>query len=84
MKVYPARVIDSDGSKCRVRLFGDDGMPTGKVLVNVPLLSDTSDETVQSLIRQYASAFPDISGNELDTAARQNLYYNSHQPVTIE
>jgi len=35
-------------------------------------------------IQQEAARGSTWSDNELDTAAKQNLYYNSHQPITIE
>ena len=71
-----ARTIDFNGDgTCRVRLYGDDGLPSGKVLTGVKYSSDTMPTNVP---------LPKLSDNELDTAARQNLFYNSHHPVTIE
>jgi hypothetical protein len=72
-----ARTIDfsDDGTTCRVRLYGEDGLPTGKVLTDILLLSEKASTAV---------SLPKLSDHELDTAARQNLYYNSHQPVAIE
>jgi len=82
MKVYPARVIDTDGFKCRVRLLDEDGLPTGEVLIDIPLVSPNAQQL--ALIRQCSDMFGTQTDNELDTAARQNVYYNTHSPVEIE
>jgi len=79
------RIVDcsEDGKTCQVRLLGGDGLPTGQVLTDVPLVS-VLDAGFLALVKEHASSFPKLSDHELDTAARQNLYYNSHQPVVIE
>ncbi len=79
------RIVDfsEDGTICRVRLLDDNGMPTGQVLTDVPFVSELNTELL-ALVKKYTTLFPKLSEHELDTAARQNLYYNSHQPVIIE
>jgi len=71
-----ARTVDynKDGT-CRVRLYSEDGLPNGTVLTGVKFLSNAV---------SIADPLPKLSENELDTIARQNLFYNSHYPVTIE
>ena len=79
------RIVDmsEDGTTCRVRLLGSDGLPTGQVLTDVPLVCEL-DAGLLALVQEHAALLPKWSDHELDTAARQNLYYNSHQPVVIE
>jgi hypothetical protein len=76
-----ARVIDvsEDGTTCRVRLIDEGGLPTGEVRT-VKFMPDTPES------RAWAEqcTLPTLSDHDLDTAARQNVYYNSHQPVIIE
>jgi len=74
-----ARMIDHNGTTCRVRLLGSDGMPSGAVLTDIPLVREPS-----AAVCRLPSAVSQLSDHELDTMARQNLYYNSHQPVIIE
>ena len=72
-----ARIVDYDEKRqtCRVRLCGDDGLPNGVVLADIPYLPTATPVNVSS---------PKLPDEELDTMARQNLMYNSHHPVTIE
>jgi len=83
-----ARTVDVDvnaeGTICRVRLFDSSGVPTGKVLTGVQLASAVIDKQLLATAQQDIASFPNLSDHELDTAARQNLYYNSHLPVEIE
>ena len=74
------RVIDinKENATCRVRLLGSDGLPTGKVYADVKMLHGVPPELPE--LHAWASTWSD---HELDTAAKQNLYYNSHQPVEI-
>ena len=78
-----ARIVDwgEDRTTCRVRLCNEEGLPNGAVLTDVKYLPC---ETVQSAAEEKESAAASLSDHELDTMARQNLFYNSHQPVTIE
>jgi len=78
------RIIDfnEENATCRVRLLGSDGLPTGKVYTNVKIACDVPE--LHTRIQQEAVRVSTWSDHELDTAAKQNLYYNSHQPVTIE
>jgi len=83
------RVIDfnEENATCRVRLLDSDGLPTGKVYANVKRTHDVPEPALPELrqrIQQEAARVSTWSDHELDTAAKQNLYYNSHQPVTIE
>ena len=77
------RIVDfsEDGTTCRVRLLGSDGLPTGEVRTGVKFLPDAD---VQELVRQYAALFQNLSDQEMDKAAKQNLCYNNHDPVVIE
>lgn len=72
-----ARVVDYDEKRqtCRVRLCGEDGLPNGAVLAGVPYLATATPMKV---------SVPKRSEEELNTMARQNLLYNSHQPIVIE
>ena len=92
-----ARTIDfNDDGTCRVRLYGEDGLPSGAVLTGVHweriqesgVRSQNEDAGLRPSLPSVSSILtPDsspLTPNELDTAARQNLFYNSHQPVTIE
>jgi len=76
-----ARIIDCQGDVCRARLLDESGRPTGAVWEAIIV---TDNIQWNALARQYTEAFAPLSDHELDTAARQNLYYNSHLPVTIE
>ena len=78
------RIIDfnKDGTTCRVRLCGDDGVPMGNVFTGVRFVSDDAELTAFAI--KNAPVFSNLSDHDLDTAARQNLYYNSHNPVVIE
>ena len=78
------RIIDfnEENATCRVRLLDSDGLPTGKVYANVKMAHNAPELRAQ--MQQYATLFSTWSDHELDTAAKQNLYYNSHQPVKIE
>jgi len=78
------RIIDfnEENATCRVRLLDSGGLPTGKVYTNVKIASDVPELRMQ--IQQEAARVSTWSDHELDTAARQNLYYNSHHPVTIK
>ena len=78
------RIIDfnKDSTTCRVRLCGDDGMPMGSVLAHVKFAPDDAELTAFAI--EHAPVFSNLSDHDLDTAARQNLYYNSHNPVVIE
>jgi len=87
------RIIDfnEENATCRVRLLDNDGLPTGKVYANVKMTHDVPGPTLPELRKQIqqeaARVSPQLStwsDHELDTAAKQNLYYNSHQPVKIE
>ena len=87
-----ARTVDiNDDGTCRVRLYGESGLPNGAVLTGVKWKEsgDRREETEGMDGRSPASFLltPDsciLTPHELDTAARQNLFYNSHHPVTIE
>jgi len=57
-------------------------MPTGKVLTDVQYVAD--DAKLTAYAERYAPALSELTNNEIDTAARQNLYYNVHNPVIIE
>jgi hypothetical protein len=70
-----ARTIDFNGTHCRVRLCDKDGLPNGAVLTSVKYLSGEPPMSV---------SLPKLSDHELDTMARQNLLYNSHNPIVIE
>jgi hypothetical protein len=78
-----ARVIDYSETTCRVRLLGSDGLPTGQVLTDVPLVCEL-DAGLLALVKEHAALFPKLPDQELDTMARQNVLYNSHRPVVIE
>ena len=87
------RIIDfnEENATCRVRLLDNDGLPTGKVYAKVKMAHDVSEPALPELRKQIqqevARGSPQLStwsDHELDTAARQNLYYNSHHPVTIK
>ena len=56
MRIYPARVIDVNGSKCRVRLLDETGFPTGAVLVDVPMVSKV-DAALSAVILQRHGMF---------------------------
>ena len=78
-----ARMIDCNETACRVRLLDDNGLPTGQVLTDIPLITNP-DAGLLALVQEHAASFPKLPDQELDTMARQNLYYNSHQPVEIK
>jgi len=82
-----ARIVDwsEDRTTCRVRLCDEDGLPNGAVLTGVKYLPyETVDRRQQSVVEDKEFAAASLSGHELDTMAQQNLFYNSHHPVTIE
>ena len=72
-----ARIVDYNEADqtCRVRLCGENGLPDGAVLTGIPYLPTAMPIKVP---------LPQLSDEELDTMARQNLMYNSHSPVRIE
>jgi hypothetical protein len=73
-----ARIVDfNEDGTCRVRLFDENKLPQGKILTGVKFQSDAQPVTI-------AETLPELSGHELDTMARQNLFYNSHRRVVIE
>ena len=76
-----ARIIDCQGDVCRARLLDESGRPTGAVREAIIV---TDNIQWNALARQYAETFASLSDHELNTAARQNVYYNSHLPVEIE
>ena len=78
------RIIDfnEENATCRVRLLDNDGLPTGQVYTNVKIARNVLE--LRKRIQQEAARVSTWSDHELDTAAKQNLYYNSHHPVTIE
>ena len=82
--VGAGRIIDfnKDGTTCRVRLCDDEGVPMGNVLIGVKFAPD--DAELAAFAIKNAPPFSNLSDHDLDTAARQNLYYNSHNPVVIE
>ena len=79
-----ARIIDfsEDRSTCRVRLYDAAGMPTGEVLTDVKYTPN--DVWLNQLAKKIKPIVSDIPDNDLDTIAKQNLYYNSHEPVIIK
>ena len=81
-----ARMVDVDegGMTCRVRLFSDDGLPTGRILTGVQVLAEAKDEALLAFAKQKIESFPKRSETELKAAAWQNALYNSHVPVEIE
>ena len=74
------RIVDVEGTTCRVRLCDAEGVPNGKVLTDV-ILTDAPE--MLTLARQHRPVFAELSDHELDTIARQNLYYNVFEEVTI-
>ena len=85
MKVMgAARVVDfnADKTACRVRLCSAGGMPMGKVLTGVRFIPD--DAQLNAFVSSLQIPDSSISDHDLDTAAKQNLYYNSFFPVVIE
>ena len=76
------RIVDfsPNGATCRVRLYNNDGLPTGKVLTGVKYIPGNIE------LDTTASRFhvANMSDDELNTIARQNMCYNSHFPVVIE
>ena len=82
------RIIDfnEENATCRVRLLDNDGLPTGQVYTNVKIARDVPElrMQIQQEAARVSSQLSVWSDHELDTAARQNLYYNSHQPINIE
>ena len=77
------RIIDvnNDGT-CRVRLCNATGLPTGQVLAGIKFVSDHAELT--AFAQHHRPFFAEISDDELDKMAKQNIYYNSHNPVDIE
>ena len=71
------RIIDisEDQTTCRVRLCDSNGMPIDNALTDVKYIADLANKQ-----RPVA----DLSDDELNTIARQNMCYNSHFPVVIE
>ena len=78
-----ARTIDtcSDGT-LRVRLYSGSGLPDGAVLTGVIFRADTPPLKITPPLPGFSGS--GLSGSELDTIARQNLHYNSHNPVVIK
>jgi len=77
------RIIDfnTDGT-CRVRLCNAHGLPTGQVLAGIKFVSDNAELT--AFAQHHRPFFAERSDDELDKMAKQNVYYNSHNPVEIE
>jgi len=78
------RIVDwnKESTTYRVRLYGEDGLPNGAVLTGVKLLKETTVDSA-AVCNLPSAVLPQLSDEELDTIARQNLLYNSHNPVEI-
>jgi len=74
--------FDADGLSCRVRLWDADGLPVGPVLEKVKF--NPQDKELIDLAGRHRLKWSDLSDHDLDTAARQNIHYNSHKPIKIE
>jgi hypothetical protein len=80
------RIVDwnEESTTYRVRLCDSGGLPQGDVLTGVKLLPAGADAELTAFAKQHAEPLFNLSDDELDTMARQNLLYNSHNPVIIE
>jgi len=73
-----ARIIDrNDDGTCRVRLFDEDRLPKGAVLAGVTFRPEIPPVAI-------TTPLPELTDEEFDTIARQNVLYNSYEPVIIE